>query len=91
MWTIKFTKNAEKEKKLLKSAGLETKVKTLLNLISNDPFATPPSYEKLVGDLQGYYSRRINVHHRLVYKVHKEINTIVVHSMWSHYEIYNKD
>ena len=61
------------------------KVKKLLNLIAQNPFQNPPSYEKLVGDLQGYYSRRINLQHRLVYKVHKDINTVVVHSMWSHY------
>ena len=85
MWIIKFTKNAEKDKKLLKNAGLEEKTKKLLNLISNNPFQIPPSYEKLVGDLEGYYSRRINLQHRLVYKVYKEINTVVVHSMWSHY------
>ena len=85
MWVVKFTKNAEKDKKLLKSAGLEEKVKKLLNLIAQNPFQYPPSYEKLVGDLQGYYSRRINLQHRLVYKVHEDINTVVVHSMWSHY------
>lgn len=82
MWGVKFTKNADKDKKLLKSAGLEDKVKKLLNLIAQNPFQKPPSYEKLVGDLQGYYSRRINLHHRLVYKVHEDINTVVVHSMW---------
>ncbi len=81
MWIIKFTKNAEKDKKLLKNAGLEEKTKKLLNLISNNPFQIPPSYEKLVGDLEGYYSRRINLQHRLVYKVYKEINTVVIHSM----------
>lgn len=86
MWIIKFTKNAEKDKKLLKSAGLEEKVKKLLNLISVNPFQTPPSFEKLVGDLDGYYSRRINLQHRLVYKVYKDINVIVIHSMWSHYQ-----
>ena len=85
MWIIKFTKNAEKDKKLLKSAGLEDKVKKLLNLIAKSPFQNPPSYEKLVGDLQGYYSRRINLQHRLVYKVHEDINTVVIHSMLSHY------
>ena len=85
MWIIKFTKNAEKDKKLLKSAGLEEKAKKLLILIANNPFATPPSYEKLVGDLEGCYSRRINIQHKLVYKVYKELNTVVVHSMWSHY------
>ena len=61
MWIIRFTKNAEKDKKLLKSAGLEDKSKKLLNLIAKDPFQNPPSYEKLVGDLQGYYLRRINL------------------------------
>ena len=85
MWVIKFTKNAEKDKKLIKSAGLEERVKKLLNLIAKNPFQNPPSYEKLVGDLQGYYSRRINLQHRLVYKVYEDINTVVVHSMWSHY------
>jgi Txe/YoeB family toxin of toxin-antitoxin system len=85
MWIIKFTKNAEKDKKLLKSAGLEDKAKKLLNLVSQNPYQNPPSYEKLVGDLQGYYSRRINLQHRLVYKVYEDIKTVVVHSMWSHY------
>ena len=85
MWIVKFTKNAEKDKKLLKSAGLEDKTKKLLNLIAQNPFQNPPSYEKLVGDLQGYYSRRINLQHRLVYKVYEDINTVVIHSMWSHY------
>lgn len=85
MWIIKFTKNADKDKKLLKSSGLEGKAKSLLNVIANDPFQNPPAYEKLVGDLDGYYSRRINIKHRLVYKIHKDINTVVVHSMWSHY------
>jgi len=86
MWVIKFTKNAEKDKKFLKSAELEGKAKKLLNLIAENPFKNPPSYEKLVGDLQGYYSRRLNIQHRIVYKVYKEINIIVIHSMWSHYE-----
>ena len=85
MWIVKFTKNADKDKKLIKRAGLEDKVKKLLNLISQDPYQTPPSFEKLVGDLKGYCSRRINLQHRLVYKVHENLNTVVVHSMWSHY------
>ena len=85
MWIIRFSENAEKDKKLLKSAGLEERVKKLLNIIAKNPFQNPPSYEKLVGDLQGYYSRRINLQYRLVYKVHEDINTVVIHSMWSHY------
>ena len=85
MWIVKFTSNAEKDKKYLKSSGLDSKAKKLLNLISVNPFQNPPRNEKLVGDLEGYYSRRINIQYRLVYKVYKEINTVVVHSMWSHY------
>ena len=81
MRLIKFTKNAEKDKKLLKNEGLEKKAKKLLDLITNNPFLNPPLYEKLVGDLEGYYSRRINIKHRLVYRILKEINTVVVHSM----------
>ena len=65
MWVIKFTKNAEKDKDLLKKAGLDHKAKTLLNVIATNPYQTPPSYEKLVGDLAGYYSRRINIKHLL--------------------------
>ena len=81
MFTIKFTKNAEKEKIFIKNASLENKVKKLLNLIAINPFVNPPSYEKLIGDLDGYYSRRINIQHRLVYKVYRKENIIVVHSM----------
>ena len=86
MWTIKFTKNADKDKKLVKEAGLEDKVKKLLNLIANNPFQNPPSYEKLVGDLDGYYSRRINLQHRLVYKVYEDTKEVFVVRMWSHYD-----
>lgn len=86
MWVIKFTKNAEKDKDLLKRAGLANKAKTLLNLIAINPYQTPPSYEKLVGDLAGYYSRRINIKHRLVYRIFEKDNVIVVHSMWTHFE-----
>ena len=86
MWVVLFTKNAEKDKPKLKAAGLEKKAKSLLILLSENPFQTPPSYEKLVGDLNGYYSRRINIQHRLVYRVDSQKNTVIVHSMWSHYE-----
>ncbi len=86
MREIFFTKNAEKDKLKLKASGLEKKAKTLLILLSENPFKNPPSYEKLVGDLDGYYSRRINIQHRLVYKVDSQNHLIVVHSMWSHYE-----
>ena len=83
MYTILFSKEAEKDKKLLKRAGLENKTKELLNIIRNNPFQNPPSYEKLRGDLQGLYSRRINITHRLVYAVEKK--NIIVLRMWSHY------
>ena len=86
MWDVRFSKNAEKDKKLLKQAGLEGKAKALLNVIRVDPFKNPPAYEKLVGDLRGYYSRRINIQHRLVYKVDQDKKIVEVRSMWSHYE-----
>lgn len=86
MWTVLFTKNAQKDKSKLKAAGLEKKAKALLTLLSDNPFTIPPSYEKLVGDLSGYYSRRINIQHRLVYRIDSENHIVIVHSMWSHYE-----
>ncbi len=86
MWEIRFTKQAEKDKKLLKKAGLDANAKKLLNLIAINPFQTPPSYEKLVGDLKDYYSRRINIKHRLVYSVLNDNNVIIVHAMWTHSE-----
>lgn len=86
MWVVLFTKNAEKDKPKLKAAGLEKKAKSLLILLSENPFQVPPSYEKLVGDLNGYYSRRINIQHHLVYRVDSQKNIVIVHSMWSHYE-----
>ena len=86
MWVVLFTKNAEKDKPKLKAAGLEKKAKSLLVLLSENPFQVPPSYEKPVGDLNGYYSRRINIQHRLVYRVDSQKNIVIVHSMWSHYE-----
>lgn len=86
MWTVLFTKNAEKDKPKLKATGLEKKTKVLLTLLSENPFQTPPSYEKLVRDLNGYYFRRINIQHRLVYRVDSQKHIVIVHSMWSHYE-----
>lgn len=83
MYTILFSKEAEKDKKLLKRAGLEKKTKELLNILMENPFQNPPSYEKLRGDLQGYYSRRINITHRLVYMIEKK--NVIVLRMWSHY------
>jgi Txe/YoeB family toxin of toxin-antitoxin system len=78
MWDVRFSKNAEKDKRLLKQAGLEEKAKRLLDILRVDPFQNPPSYEKLVGDLKGFYSRRINLQNRLVYKVDLEKKTVEV-------------
>ena len=86
MWQVKFTKEAEKDKKLLKATGLSEKAKKLLNVLSVNPYQIPPSYEKLVGNLKGYYSRRINIQHRIVYRVFDDIKIVVVHAMWTHYE-----
>ena len=86
MWTILFTKETQKDKSLLKQAKLDKKAKNILNVMAIDPFYTPPSYEKLVGDLAGYYSRRLNLQHRIVYRVDKETKTIIIHAMWTHYE-----
>ena len=86
MWTIKLSKRALKDRQLLAQAGLETKARNLLALMSIDPFINPPGYEKLIGDYKGCYSRRINYKHRLVYSVNDEEHTIYVLIMWSHYE-----
>lgn len=86
MYKIVFTKKAPHDKALLKQAGLEAKVKGLLNLMAQTPLCNPPEYEKLSGSLKGCYSRRINHKHRLVYELYQEELTIKVLSMWSHYE-----
>lgn len=86
-YTVKLTKKAQKDLPKLKSAGLSKKAKELIDTISANPYQTPPSYEKLCGNLLGKYSRRINIQHRLVYSVLEEEKIIVVYSMWTHYEI----
>lgn len=83
-WTIKFSRNALKDAKKLRSANLEANVRSLLDILRRNPYEPP--YEKLSGNLQGYYSRRINIKHRLVYSVDNETKTIRVVSAWSHYE-----
>ena len=85
MYKVVFTRQADKDKPLLKRAGLEAKTRALLDVLMTDPYANPPAYEKLSGDLQGLYSRRINVQHRLVYAVDRETKTVRVLRMWSHY------
>ena len=85
-WTVVFTNQAQKDARRLQAAGLRSKAEQLLGLLSGDPYQTPPPYEKLVGDLRGAYSRRINIQHRLVYQVIHEESTVKVISMWTHYE-----
>ena len=85
-WRIVFAKHAQKDARNLAATGLKEKAQLLLDVIAEDPFRTPPSYEKLVGDLKGAYSRRINIQHRLVYQVIEEEHTVKVLRMWTHYE-----
>ena len=85
-YKVIFSKLADRDKKLLKQAGLDEKTMKLLDIISENPFQTPPSYEKLRGNLDGLLSRRISLQHRLVYKVNEEEKQIQIVSIWSHYE-----
>ena len=85
MWRVVFSKQAAKDAKKLSSSGLKPKAQALINLLEEDPFPTPPRYERLVGDLSGMYSRRINIQHRLVYEVFEEERTVRVLRMWTHY------
>lgn len=85
-YSIEYTKQAVKDIELLKAAGLAEKAKHLVEIIKLDPFNRYPPYEKLVGDLSGAYSRRINIHHRLVYMVFEEEKIIRILRMWTHYE-----
>ncbi len=84
-YLIKFSKQAEKDKAKLKSAGLDKNCKNIIALMIKDPFCYPPSYEKLLGDLTGLYSRRINRQHRIVYEVNEEKHEIHIIRMWTHY------
>lgn len=86
MWEIIFTRQAQKDAKKISKMNLRSKVETLLETIRINPFQTPPPYEKLLGDLQGAYSRRINIQHRLIYQVLPEIKTVKIIRMWTHYE-----
>jgi len=85
-WKLVFTKQAQKDARKIKSSGLKNRVEELLSVLATNPFQKPPSYEKLVGDLQGTYSRRINIQYRIVYQVFDEIKTVKVIRMWTHYE-----
>ena len=85
-WNVVYSKYAIKDAKKLSSAGLKDKVKGLLNILVVNPLQNPPPYEKLVGDLTGAYSRRINIQHRLVYEIFRKEKTVRILRMWSHYE-----
>jgi len=85
-WRLVHTKQAQKDAKKLAAAGLRKKAEKLLKILSENPFQTPPPYEKLVGDLAGAYSRRINIQHRLVYQVYEDEKIVKVIRMWTHYE-----
>lgn len=86
MYTVKLTKRANKDREKLIAAGLGKKAKALIDILKENPYQNPPPYEKLVGNLSGYYSRRLNIQHRLVYSVHEAEKTVVVRSLWTHYE-----
>ena len=95
MYIVRFSKQADKDKKLLKNAELDKKAKALLNIIAEEPFKNPPPYAALVGNLEGFYSRRINLQHRLVYEVYSDAviengveyeGTVKIDRMWTHYD-----
>jgi Txe/YoeB family toxin of toxin-antitoxin system len=85
-WKVVYTRAAQKDARKLAAAGLRAKAEELLTILADDPFRSPPPFEKLVGDLAGAFSRRINIQHRLVYQVLPENRTVKVLRMWTHYE-----
>ncbi|MCP5415461.1 MAG: Txe/YoeB family addiction module toxin [Chromatiaceae bacterium] len=85
-WKIVFTKHAQKDAKKLASSGLKAKAEFLLTVLESDPYQNPPPFEKLVGDLTGAYSRRINIQHRIVYQILEKERVVKILRMWTHYE-----
>ncbi len=85
-WQLVYTSQAQKDAKKLSAAGLRSKAEEILLILQKNPFQNPPPFEKLVGDLSGSYSRRINIQHRLVYQIIKEARTVKIIRMWTHYE-----
>ncbi|MFH2046837.1 MAG: Txe/YoeB family addiction module toxin [Pseudomonadota bacterium] len=85
-WRIVFTKQAQKDAKKLSASGLRARAETVIAVLRNNPYQTPPPYEKLLGDLAGAYSRRINIQHRVVYQVMDDDKTVKIIRMWTHYE-----
>ena len=85
-WKVVYTKQAQKDAKKLASSDLKSKAEVLIDILKEDPYQSPPSFEKLIGDLSGAYSRRINIQHRLVYQVSESEKIVKVLRLWSHYE-----
>jgi len=85
-WALVFTKQAQKDAKKLAASGLRGKAEKLLTLIKENPYQKPPPYEKLIGDLSGAYSRRINIQHRLVYQIYEKELVVKIIRLWTHYE-----
>ena len=86
MWTVVYSKQAAKDSKKIELSNLKSTVKHLIEIIKNNPFENPSPYEKLVGDLTGKYSRRINIQHRLIYEVFEKEHIVRILRMWTHYE-----
>jgi len=85
-WRLIFTKQAQKDAKKIAQSGLKAQTSKLLDILKKNPYQNPPAYEKLVGDLSGAFSRRINIQHRLIYQVLDDVKTVKVIRMWTHYE-----
>jgi len=85
-WRLVFTKQAQKDAKKIANSGLKPQAERLLEILKENPYLKPPPYEKLLGDLSGAYSRRINFQHRLVYQILDDIRTVKIIRMWTHYE-----
>lgn len=85
-WRLVFTKQAQKDAKKLASAGLKSKAESLIKMLRENPYHVPPAYEKLVGDLAGAYSRRINIQHRMIYQILSDEKVVKIIRMWTHYE-----
>ena len=85
-WTLHYTRQAQKDAKKLASSGLKSKAQQLLSILEIDPWQSPPPFEKLVGDLSGAYSRRINIQHRLVYQVLEVVKAVKILRLWTHYD-----
>jgi len=86
MWRVVFTKQARKDANKISASGLRSKAEKLIDILRKNPYQTPPSFEKLIGDLTGAYSRRINIQHRLVYQILDDEKVVKVIRMWTHYE-----